>query len=281
MISIIIPAYNRESTIKLSVESVLNQTVRDIEVLVIDDGSTDNTAEVIKEIHDKRVNYVYQENAGACVARNLGIKLSKGDILAFHDSDDQWLPNKLEEEVKSLNENDADIVFCQMFKKGKIIPDCLEEGFVSSLTFLQYGNIIGTPTIIGKKKCFEKIQFDPLMPRLQDRDIAIRLSKEFRVFFLKKALMTVELQENSITRNEKKGKIALERIMEKNKSIIVDHPKIECELLSNLCVFKLRCDENCDSEFKRILTLERTLKNYIKYILYKAGILKRIYKLER
>lgn len=280
MISVIIPVYNRENTIKSSVESVLNQTVKDIEVLIIDDGSTDNTAKIIKSIKDQRIKYYYQNNSGACVARNLGIKLSKGEIIAFHDSDDRWLPMKLEEELKALDENDTDIVFCQMYINGKRIPDYIEEGFVSTLTLLQHGNIIGTPTIIGKKTCFEKIQFDPLMPRLQDRDLAIRLSKEFRVFFLKKVLMTVEIQENSITRNDKNGEIALERIIDKNKLIIAYYPKIECKLLSDLCVFKLRADENCDKEFKRILYLDKTVKNYAKFILYKLGILKHIYKTE-
>ena len=281
MVSIIIPAYNRENTIRASIESVLKQTINDIEVLVIDDGSTDNTAEVIKSISDKRVKYYYQNNSGACVARNYGIKLAQGEIIAFHDSDDQWLPGKLEEELKALDENHADIVFCQMLKNGRKIPDYLEEGFVSTLTFLQNGNIIGTPTIIGRRYCFEQIQFDPLMPRLQDRDIAIQLSKKYKVYFLREALMKVEVQANSITRNDEKGVIALERIMNKNKSIIEKHPEIECKLLSDLCVFKLRSNKKCDLEFRRILSLENTFKNNLKYILYKVGLLKRIYCSER
>lgn len=78
MISVIIPSYNRARTIVNSVQSVLQQTYSNIEVIVVDDGSTDDTADLLQKIDDKRLKYVYQENAGACAARNKGIQISKG-----------------------------------------------------------------------------------------------------------------------------------------------------------------------------------------------------------
>ena len=99
-ISVIIPTYNRGNMIERAVRSVLNQTYNNIEVIVVDDGSTDNTEEVIKDIKDTSVIYIKEANAGACVARNKGIDVSSGDYIAFLDSDDEWFPEKLEIQYK-------------------------------------------------------------------------------------------------------------------------------------------------------------------------------------
>ena len=110
----IIPVYNREKTVKKAIDSVLAQTWKDMEIIVIDDGSTDKSAEVIKSIKDARIKYIYQKNAGACAARNHGLDLATGDIIAFHDSDDVWHKDKLEKQLNKLNESGADIVFCKL-----------------------------------------------------------------------------------------------------------------------------------------------------------------------
>ena len=108
MISVIIPVYNREKTVKKAIDSVLAQTWKDMEIIVIDDGSTDKSAEVIKSIKDARIKYIYQKNAGACAARNHGLDLATGDIIAFHDSDDVWHKDKLEKQLLR-NSNDGSL----------------------------------------------------------------------------------------------------------------------------------------------------------------------------
>lgn len=90
--SIIIPTYNREKTILQSVESVLSQTFSDTEIIIVDDGSTDNTKSIIEQINDSRILYVRQTNAGAPSARNHGISLARGKYISFQDSDDNWFP---------------------------------------------------------------------------------------------------------------------------------------------------------------------------------------------
>lgn len=104
-ISIIIPTFNRAKTLERAIESVVNQTHADWELFIIDDGSTDETKEVVKSFSDSRIKYRYQENGGVSKARNTGIQLSQFDWIALLDSDDEWLEKKLEEQVKAIKEN--------------------------------------------------------------------------------------------------------------------------------------------------------------------------------
>ncbi len=103
--SIVIPTYNRASLIEKTIKSLLSQTYRDFEILVIDDGSTDNTAAVIQSISDKRVNYYKKENAERGAARNYGAQLAKGDYINFFDSDDVAYPNHLATANKLIDSN--------------------------------------------------------------------------------------------------------------------------------------------------------------------------------
>lgn len=103
-VSVVIPLYNCERHIGEALESVLQQTYRDYEIIVIDDGSTDGSARVVHEFGD-RVRYVYQANAGVSAATNRGVALSTGELIAFLDNDDVWLPTKLERQVGYLDEH--------------------------------------------------------------------------------------------------------------------------------------------------------------------------------
>lgn len=106
-VSVIIPSYNYADYVAEAVKSVLDQTFTDFEVIVVDDGSKDHTAEVISRFTDKRVKYIYQENGGLPAARNTGIKASAGELLAFLDADDKFHPQKLQTQVAFLDENPA------------------------------------------------------------------------------------------------------------------------------------------------------------------------------
>ena len=112
MISIIVPVYNAEKFIKETVQSVLNQTYTDFELLLVDDCSKDGSVEAIKSFDDKRVILLKQEqNAGAYAARNRGLKEAKGRYIAFLDSDDYWVPDKLEREMEFMERKNAGFVF--------------------------------------------------------------------------------------------------------------------------------------------------------------------------
>jgi glycosyltransferase involved in cell wall biosynthesis len=117
LVSIIMPAYNAEKYIAASIESVLAQTFSDWELIVVDDGSTDSTATVVQEFatRDPRVRYIFQENGRLGKARNTGITNSTGRLIAFLDSDDLWLPTKLEVQTRAMAENNADVVYSKSY----------------------------------------------------------------------------------------------------------------------------------------------------------------------
>lgn len=119
-VSVILPTYNRSKTLDRAIRSVLSQTYKDFELIVVDDGSTDNTEALIKNIIllDKRVKYLkLQTNSDVCKARNTGILASSGKYIAFQDSDDEWLPEKLMKQVEIIKTQPEDVgmVYCFMY----------------------------------------------------------------------------------------------------------------------------------------------------------------------
>lgn len=149
-ISIIIPTYNRAHTIRTSIQSVLDQAAANWELIIIDDGSNDNTRNVIQDyLIDERINYYFQKNAGVSAARNKGVELSKGDYLIFLDSDDQFLPDLFLRLIK-INYTSYDLICWQVSK--------LIDGKSSILTPRKlekiYNNI--TATFLAGSICYRK-----------------------------------------------------------------------------------------------------------------------------
>lgn len=112
MISVIVPVYNGEKYIKRCLDSILNQSLKDIEVVIVDDGSTDKTKSIVLGYDDPRISYAYRENCGQGTARNCGIRMSRGEYLAFVDADDTICSDMLECMMNAMNESGADVVQC-------------------------------------------------------------------------------------------------------------------------------------------------------------------------
>ncbi|HPC65278.1 MAG TPA: glycosyltransferase family A protein [Anaerohalosphaeraceae bacterium] len=147
-VSVIIPTYNQSRLLKETVGSVLAQTLSDLEVIVVDDGSTDNTQEVVSQIPDARIRYYYTPNRGVSAARNYGLTRAAGQYIAFLDHDDLWPDNFLEVMVRSLEKNtDYGLVYCPVTlaypdgrrelsykihtcKSGWVAPALFKSGFV-------------------------------------------------------------------------------------------------------------------------------------------------------
>lgn len=279
MVSVVIPTYNRASTIKVAVLSVLNQSYSDLEVIVVDDGSIDNTNTIVNSINDSRIHYYYQQNTGACAARNLGVDKANGDYIAFHDSDDLWLPNKLQKQMECLLREHADVVFCKMsYKKDEekieFLPNNIMEGFVPLNADL-FG--IGTQTLLGKREVFVNNHFDIQMPRLQDFELILRLlNNNYKIYCMDEALVEYRLSADSISRNDKKLINALNLIKKNYPEIKVTNPII-CRIISNLlmdCARRQKLEK--DHSFKTTLNLSKSydnnLKNRIKACLILFGL---------
>lgn len=226
LVSVVIPTFNRAYCIAESIESVLAQSYSNIEVIVVDDGSDDNTRTVVESIEDCRVRYIYQGNAGACVARNRGIDESIGDYIAFHDSDDLWYPRKLELQLGEMRKTNASCCICRMKvidkdqNSTRIVPSAVPSFEISDLL---KSNYISTQMLLCNRECFASERFDPLMPRLQDWDLAIRLVQKEKFAFCDEVLVEQRIRKDSISRSYEKVIAAAERLLSKYPELYQIH----------------------------------------------------------
>lgn len=230
MISVIIPTYNRARSLQRAAQSVLEQTFRDIELLIVDDGSNDDTAQVVEALSDSRVRYLRQkENRGACAARNAGIRAARGVYIAFQDSDDVWHPEKLAAQLEQLLRTDADVVFCAFMRHEGEKQDCLPAGLSDGkcLTYeeLLEHNYISTQTMMGKRACFQAEMFDEAYPRLQDWELGLRLVRRFRVCFDARPMVDAYVQADSISKDPGKGMLAVESLAQQHRKGLTASPK--------------------------------------------------------
>lgn len=206
----IIPAYNSAAFIERAIRSVLQQTWQPLEILVIDDGSTDNTREAVQAIQGP-IRYVRQENAGASAARNRGIQEAKGDFIAFLDSDDEWLPRRLERTLAPLLADPAlGLCYCRSLDQQPDGAQVLRGE--ESVKHRFPGGIyppprICTPASIFRGECFERCgMFDTTMRKCEDPDLFIRVAEEYPVCEIAEHLVVVHNRPGSLSRvNDPEG----------------------------------------------------------------------------
>jgi glycosyltransferase involved in cell wall biosynthesis len=182
------PAYNAARTLRDSVQSVLEQTVRDIEVIVVDDGSTDGTLEAARAIDDPRVTVLSQPNAGVSAARNTGARASRGNYVAFLDSDDLWLPFKLERQLEILDRNpevhavQSGVIYVDDRLRTLSVRRC-EEWKDPVLDTLCFRNLPAFPStvVFTREKFSERGGFDPSLVILEDWDLAIHAARHWEL----------------------------------------------------------------------------------------------------
>jgi len=188
-VSIILPTYNREHLIGFAIQSVLNQTYSDFELIIIDDYSEDKTDRIVETFNDVRIQYVkHDHNSGVSIARNTGIEQAKGKYIAFLDSDDEWLPEKLEKQLQVFSsEPKVAVVYSWLQiqkdsqdQHNKAIRLSKHRGYIYG--DLLYTNFVGTPsTIIVKRECFDSgIRFDPNLRCCEDWDVWLKLAKYYQ-----------------------------------------------------------------------------------------------------
>ena len=211
-VSVIIPTYNRGYCIKRAVESVLNQTYKNLEVVVVDDGSTDNTEEVVSSVNDERVRFVKMpQNGGPAAARNFGVKNARYDIIAFHDSDDVWRYEKLERQMDVMMRTGCDMVYGRFsyhyFLGSYDVTNPPESISIDDKTNNIYKtilkqNIIAMPTIVVKKDIFESAGgFNPSLNILEDYEMCLRLVSAAKTGFLNEPVIDVYATDGSVSAN--------------------------------------------------------------------------------
>lgn len=220
-ISIILPTYNRAHIIGESINAVLNQTYPHFELIIIDDCSTDNTEDFIKNHTDERIKYIkLKENKGASGARNEGIKVAKYDYIAFCDSDDCFDERKLELQINAfLESNDNKLGFVyHKFKyvtgrlSGVVFPNNewpIEDMSGNLYERLFLGNLIGCPTIMATRECIEASGFfDETYPALEDYDYALKMAKNFHGKFVNEILLYCSDERDGVSSNYQNNLVA-------------------------------------------------------------------------
>ncbi|MEW6536019.1 MAG: glycosyltransferase [Candidatus Auribacterota bacterium] len=262
-VSVVIPTYNSGKYLLQTLQSVLNQTYKDFEILVVDDGSTDNTQQIIQSVirqHPDKIRYMYQENSGVGAARNNGIRHARGQYIAFLDADDVWLPQKLQVQIDFIQRNsEYDFVFSDViamdenghngkrmmqFKKprsGYIFYDLLEENFIS------------LPTSFVKRDCIEKVGYfceDRIIMSAEDHHFWLKLALCSKGGYIDQPLACYRIRSDSISSKK------------------VDHRKICLEAIGKISEEYPDAYESGKKHFKR---RRATLYYEIGYICYRRN----------
>ncbi|MFZ8802021.1 MAG: glycosyltransferase family 2 protein [Candidatus Calescibacterium sp.] len=299
LVSCIIPTYNRAHIVGRAIRSVLNQTYKNIEVIVVDDGSQDNTQEVVLSIKDERIRYIrLHRNFGAAFARNIGIANARGEFVAFLDSDDYFLPEKIEKQVE-LMLKDESIGVCYtevyyeldngelVYKESPRARGKIYEVFIYIFILPVFAKIIALQTFLVRKQIFEKIVFDESMKVGSDAKFMIELSKIADFDFIPLPLCVIDRrkQEKSLWRGQVEVGILIRHkieLFEERKSDIF-------KLAGSLYVSRLYNrfawtaykygNKNLAAKLLFKSSFEtRSLKDFLKVFLYRSfGIIREIY----
>lgn len=210
-VSVIIATYNKSNLILRTIQSVINQTFQDFELIIVDDGSDDNTLEVIKKISvkDKRIKYIYQKNQGYASALNNGISLSNGKYIAILDDDDEWLPEKLEKQIQIFEKYPSVyLVSCWLFKISENNKRLFKtySGLIENrkwCDFFKSNGILTSSSILFKKEIFDELGgFDSKLKLVCDLEFYIRVINNYDIYFLPIPLLNYYDYSNSLSKKD-------------------------------------------------------------------------------
>jgi len=227
VISVIIPAYNYGRYLSEAIESVLAQTFTDFEVLVVDDGSIDGTAEIVKpHLRDQRVRYIYQENRGLSAARNTGIRQARGEYIALLDADDVWLPLKLERQLLLFEKaGDVVLVYCMVDlidENGDILPNISwphkKDATYKDLMYFPWVVGSGSSVLIRKSVFDATGLFDESLAAAEDSNMWIRILRYHKSAYVDDVLVKIrkhlKSMQTDLKRQEKNLLLHVQRCIE-------------------------------------------------------------------
>ena len=196
-ISVVIPLYNKQNVVVHTLRSVLNQTISDFEIVVVDDGSTDDSLAVVQAIKDERIRVIHKENGGVSSARNVGVKAAKGQYVALLDGDDYWDPTFLEEQLKLIEDFPEAGMWGvnYAFVKHDQTQACFQgmgqdfRGYVENYFGTRHNDLFCSSSVVIRKDVFEEAgYFDERISASEDLDMWYRIILRFPVVFYDKVL---------------------------------------------------------------------------------------------
>jgi glycosyltransferase involved in cell wall biosynthesis len=264
-VSVIIPTYNRAHLVGRAIQSAFNQTCQDFEVIVVDDGSTDNTGEVVKSFNDPRIHYIrHSENRGVATARNTGIDAAHGEYIAFLDSDDEWLPEKLQHQLDIFREADEEVglvysEFVRVYPNGKVKRH-REAARGVSVGF--------TCTWLVKREVFESIEgFDETMPALEDMEISIRIRQKYAVLYDPSVILRYYITEGSACRNVRNIRLATGKLIERYADIVTrDELANWYFMLGKACIMEGEMSKGRASLFRAVSLRPLKMQHYSPFL---------------
>jgi len=208
LVSVVVPTYNRSKLLVRTIDSILNQTYENIELIVVSDGSTDNTKETVTSIGDKRILFTEQANSGGCASpRNHGIRLSKGDYIAFCDDDDIWLSTKLEKQMSELeNHPNSPLCYTNMSRFDETTEwiNSIEGGYADFKTLLNFNNIAISSVVVRRNilneiGCFNE---DRRVGSAEDYEFLLRVSWKNKLCYVDEPLVRYCSESNRMTKKD-------------------------------------------------------------------------------
>ena len=246
-VSVVIPAFNREQTIVRCLKSVVGQTYPAMEILVVDDGSADNTRRIVADFPSDKVSLLCQDHKGAQAARNKGIISAKGEYIAFLDSDDEWLPHMLEEAVSCLmDKGEHCVIYSDCYvrtgesQKLARLPDCEGDSYAALLksTGPTISMLVKRELLLGIGLLDEKVA------AYQEWDTAIRLAQRAEFVHIHKPLFNYYMHDGeTISKSGKKDLLGYEYIEKKQRKKIADICGYGA-LADHYCLLIKKCIQN-------------------------------------
>lgn len=241
-VSVILPVYNRSGSLEDSMRSVLNQSFRDLELIVVDDASTEDIKSIVEGVGDARVRYIRQaKNGGASVARNAGLAAAKGDFIAFQDSDDLWLPGKLAKQIDVLENAPADVGVVTGSKVlygsgpdgsygvGKVSmrppPESIMQPGEDQIRKYLVENRISLQNALFRRNCYPQAKwFDDVTRSNADWAFTAHLAQHTKILESPDPVVMAFSSPDSISKLKKTKAIGLIRILKRNKAVYAKYP---------------------------------------------------------
>lgn len=227
-VSVVMPAFNAANTICAAVESVLGQTFHNWELLVINDGSTDHTLDVMEQFNDERIKLITQVNQGVAAARNTGLRQARGEYIAFLDSDDLWLPTKLEQQIAIFKRSGIELGLVYAKHRGFVKEPAqsfsmdvdASIGYDNDYHRLLIMDYVPTLTVMIRASLISEIgYFREDLRGTEDWDYWIRVAKHSNIVRVNEELALYRISPNSLSRNKDRHSIEELKVLKQHLSV--------------------------------------------------------------